>query len=149
MSRVEREPYRPFRLIVSIVAGLVFAVVVWIPLSLTEGLRFGPGERIQFESREQAVEHAFFEHGLEWPGSNVEVRERAEGGLIIDRRWLAWSEVRLPVTADLMADTAAYQYGPGSDIQKAILAGISCFVGLGASVIVWRKRSRREPDSLK
>jgi hypothetical protein len=143
MSVAEPGPYRPFRVIASIVVGLVFAVVVWIPLSLTEGLRFGPGERIQFESREQAVNHAFFEHGLEWPGSSVKVHERADGGLINERRWLPWSEIRLPVTAELTADTASYRYGPGTDIQEAILAGISCLAGLGASVIVWRTRSRR------
>lgn len=142
-------PYRPFRMIAHGSVSLAVALVVWLPLALlNSGFTLGPAEYIQFNSLDQARQSAFSGYGIVWPGSRVEVRE-TNTGYVIERRWLWWTEVGLPMDEELATNTAAYDWGPGETIQQAVLTAVALAAGgiLFAALRVNARNQRRHEIS--
>jgi hypothetical protein len=107
-------PYRPFRTIGYLLASALVFLVVWLPLAfVTGGFTMGPPENVRFSSLEEAQRKAFSNYGAAWPGSHVEARPTSTG-YVIDRRWLWWTEVSLPVDAKLSTNTARSSLAPAT-----------------------------------
>lgn len=118
----EARPYRPFRMIGHVLISMLVVAVVWVPLTLlTGGFRMGPAEEVRFSSIEQARGKAFSDHGMAWPGSRTEIHQTSDG-FIVERRWLWWTEVRLPLDRNLSTNTERYDLGVGDTIQQILVA---------------------------
>lgn len=132
-------PYRPFRLIAQVLAAAFVTLLVWAPLALvTEGLRAGPGEPVQFSSLSDARHNGFGDYGFAWPGTKSQTREVA-GGYVVERSWLGLTEVRFPLDENVFTDTAAYETGSGNTVQHVIVIVLATGVG----VLVFRALRNR------
>ena len=138
---IELPPYRPFLLIFQVLVGILVAATVWFWLSIfARGLHFGPGERVDFASREEAVDDALFGAGPAWIGSRVHV-EQIGNGYLIQRTWLGWDEVAIPATKDWTIDTANYEYGFGQRVKDAIVLTTAAIAGL-LTFVAFRRFTR-------
>lgn len=103
----------PLRFVTTILISLVLGFLVWVYVALaTGGTRFGPGEFVVFDTEAELRAHGFFEQGAHWPGSEIHLHE-TERGYVLERHWLGWREVAVPVESRFGFDTASYRYGTG------------------------------------
>lgn len=141
------QPYRPFRLIAHAVISLTMVFVVWFPLTLlTGGFVMGPAEDIQFSSLEEARRSAFSDYGMAWPGSRTKVAKTGVG-YVVERRWLVWSEIRLPLETSLSTDTARYELGPGEAAQQTVVLAIALAAG-AAVFFALRRRAKAATSTI-
>ena len=144
-----RSSIRPLRLIVSLAVAFVIAFVVWLFFVIAStGTAFGPGEYAAFDSRRHLIDGGFRELGAEWPGSSITYERRDDGTGVLERRWLWWSEVRIPIDQDYGFDTAGYVRGPGETIQQWIAHLLGIATGLGV-LLSLRRWWRPPPGVLK
>ena len=125
MEGSDRTAYRPFRTMGYVLASALAFLVVWLPLVfVTGGFQMGPAEKLRFSSLEEAQQEAFSNYGAAWPGSQVEVQPTSTG-YVIDRRWLWWTEVSLPLDHKLSTNTARYELGAGDTVQQVVITLIA------------------------
>ena len=138
----------PFRFIVAIVASLFIGFILWIYVSLwSSGVRFGPGEYVSLSSASELRARGFFEQGAEWPGSVVHLHPR-DGDHLLERHWLGWREVAIPVEESFDGetfgfDTASYMYGTGEYVQRRIADLIGLGLTIGLFLVIYRLWVRR------
>ena len=133
----------PFRFLTTLVVSLIVWFISYLFMaSVSSGFRFGPGEFVSVDSETELREDGFFEQGAEWPGSEVHLHA-SDDGYLLERHWLGWSEVLIPVTDDFGFDTASYRYGTGEYVQRRIGDATALGVGLLTYLFLWRLWVRR------
>lgn len=129
-------------------AAVLVGAVIFITLSLaTHGAAAGPGERLMFGSRSQAIAAAvdWQQVGFAWPGSTIRVSSIGkEADLNLSREWLHLNEFTVPLEEGLRVDTASYEFGPADRVQRWIVS----FLSFLAAAVVFFRTHRSHPGGV-